>query len=140
MRDLVRVLDDEADAALLAAARREVATESGGDALATLEHARRERDSLARRCAVRLEETVRLRARIAELERREPRVWLPGDTVPAGVAVIDEPGCEDGGFWVAQPKLGSKFDRPVMEIQAPAPADFAAAVAAEQTRRAGVDR
>lgn len=34
--------------------------------------------------------------------QREPRVWLPGDTVPAGVAVIDEPGCWDGGVWVAR--------------------------------------
>jgi multidrug resistance efflux pump len=36
----------------------------GGDALATLDKVERERDSLARRCAVRFEETQRLRAEL----------------------------------------------------------------------------
>jgi hypothetical protein len=75
------------------------------------------------------------RARMAD---RPPRVWLEGDTVPAGVAVIDEPGVEDGGFWTAS-DLPGLFDRPVVEVHPPTPGAFAAAVAAERERRAAGD-
>jgi hypothetical protein len=65
----------------------------------------------------------------------EPRVWLPGDTVPAGVAVIDEPGAGDGGYWVAT-DMPARYDRPVIEIRVPDVAAVIAAVAAEEARRA----
>lgn len=71
-----------------------------------------------------------------DLAPREPRVWLPGDTVPAGVAVIDEPGAADGGYWVATDKP-SRYDRPVVEIRVPDVVAVATAVAGEQARRTG---
>lgn len=69
--------------------------------------------------------------------RRRPRVWLEGDTVPAGVAVIDEPGAQAGEFWVATDKP-SRFDRDVLEVHVPDLETFTAAVAAEREHRAGV--
>ena len=113
----------------------------GGDALATLEHTRRQRDSLARRCAVRFEEAEQLRARIAELEQgqREPRVWLPGDTVPADVWTRGPDG------EVSSHDLDEVIDPDWAEgayvevVHVPDDDAYTAAVAAARARRAATD-
>lgn len=61
--------------------------------------------------------------------QREPRVWLVGDTVPAGVTVTD-------GSWTSTVAHAYRPTVAVVEVLVP---DFAAAVAAEQARRAATD-
>ena len=72
-------------------------------------------------------EISRLRAEVAP----RPRVWLPGDTVPAGVWVQDV----DGGLRLSG--LVECDEGPYVEVQTPSESTMAAAVAAEQARRAG---
>ena len=65
-------------------------------------------------------------------ELPEPRVWPPGDTVPAGVWFLDE-----FGDVTKSPTSGyrpDEMDEALVEVLVP---DFAAAVAAEQARRSG---
>ncbi len=64
---------------------------------------------------------------------REPRVWLPGDTVPAGVWTVDA----KGGLDISDAAREVwECDGPLVEVHMP---DYAAAVAAEQARRAATD-
>lgn len=60
---------------------------------------------------------------------REPRVWLPTDTVPGDVLVLTHAGPVLRGR-----DLPIQRVHPVVEVLVP---DFAAAVAAERARRAG---
>lgn len=67
--------------------------------------------------------------------QREPRVWLPGDTVPAGVWVVDGPVPDPR--LVEEPEVVTEeWGWPVVEVLVP---DYAAAVAAEQSRRAATE-
>lgn len=110
MTDTAR--DDEARAALALAFAEHLAAEQRTFAAAHVD-----------RLAIRL---AHVAIRAGWVPSREPRVWLPGDTVPAGVVTRRDDDLQQAAVW---PRATGT---PLVEVAIP---DYDAAVAAERARR-----
>lgn len=120
-------------AELLAAARREVASQPREWGVRIGPHSVSENgtEANARAVAARYGGEVVSRTSGGEWEPVQPRVWLPGDEVPAGVPVAYRGG-QVSGPW----GLPWRTTETVIEVVVP---DHTAAEAAEQARRAAGD-